>query len=133
MSDAAEATRIVPKKYHKFGGAAHSKIAKVLNISTSLSHKSENDVMLKFALCYFQPPWIVRHDQLRHLKDGSGLPIRFVETGECFDYLARIVQDVVDNSDSLEFKREFEKRIVEISKHIDFRQFVLSLLKEEDV
>ena len=134
MSDAEEVVRTIPKNYHKYGFASHSKIAKTLNISTSLSHKSENDVMLKFAICYFQPPWTIKNDSLRHLKNASGELVRFQEVGECFEVLAEIVQEALGtDTGSLEFKKEFEKRIVEISKHIDFRKFVLSLLKQGEV
>ena len=115
-----------PANYHTYGKHTHSEIAKKLKISTSLSAKVENDIFLKFALCLFQPPWVCKHNLLRQLRDNNGNPVKFHSVGEYFENLAELV---VQSDD--EFKREYERRVVEISKSIHFRKFVYSLLKEE--
>lgn len=123
-----------PEVYNKYnGGTTHLKISEELGISVSLSHHIESKIFLKFALAVFQPPWQVRNKTLARLKDANGDLLQFSETGEYFEILSEMVyHDLGSNVDQLTFKKECEKRIVEISKHVEFRKFVFSLLRGED-
>lgn len=116
-----------PSEYNTYGVASHSEIAKELQISTSLSAKIEGDVFLKFSLNLFQPPWNVKDNGLRHLKDAAGNPVRF-DVGAYSDILAEVVRSVVGSSDVRAFKMEYERRIVEISRHPEFRKFLVALI-----
>lgn len=119
-------------KYLKYrGGKTHKDIAKELGVSTSLSHKIENDVMLKFALALFNPPWQVREPTLCALKNACGHPVVFQEVGECFEALADAVLDETGDNKYL-FKKEYEKRIVETSHNVYFKRFVFSLFRDEE-
>ena len=118
-----------PSEYHTYGSVSHADIAKKLQISTSLSAKIESDVFLKFSLALFNPPWSIRELSLRRLKDARGQQLHF-DVGECSELLEERVRDVISSED--DFRREYEKKIVEISKSVMFRRFVLQILTGEE-
>lgn len=115
--------------YNTYGFVSHADIAKKLQISTSLAHKVEQDAFLKFALGIFQPNWPVRNNSLRRLKDANGVPLRF-ETGKCLDLLTEKVNATLQPGD--DFREQYEKNIVDISKNPEFRKFVISVLTGEE-
>ena len=119
--------KIKPSEYNKYGATTHTEVAKELKISVSLAHLIESNVFLKFALAYFSPPWPVREKSLRRLRDVSGMPVQFGE-GQCSDLLVNVLRDVVNSENEKEFRKEYERRIVEIAKHPQFRLFVYSML-----
>lgn len=118
-------------EYNKSGEKTHSEIAEELKISIALSHKIEGDIFLKFSLALFNPDWVVKNSELRHLYTTKGEPIRFQEVGEYYDFLANEVESVLHSNEGTEFQKAVEKRIVEISKHVEFRKAIYELLTDE--
>ena len=117
--------------YHTYGSKSHSEVAKELEVSTSLAHLIEEDIFLKFALSLFQPDWAIKHPAFRRLKDKDGNPVRFGQ-GEYSGILEEVVRNVVKSSDARMYRTEYEKRVVDISKHIEFRNFVVETLRGEE-
>ncbi|MBI2449686.1 hypothetical protein HYV49_05310 [Candidatus Pacearchaeota archaeon] len=114
-------------QYHKYGGLSHAKIAKILCISTSLSHRIETDTMLKFALAIFNPPWSIKNNRLRSLRDKNRESVRFGEIGCYFNDLAEKVRRWSTESD---FKTNFEKQIIIAANSIEFRKYVMQVYQE---
>ena len=127
-----EKKRNTPTNYHTYGAKTHSEIAQELGISTSLSHKIESDLMMKFALAIFNPPWAVKHENLRHLKDAAGNMVKFESVGEYSNLLEEVVRAVLSSQNERTFRREYEQRIVDISKNVYFRKFVMSMFFVDD-
>ena len=118
--------------YNTEGKDTHSDIAHKLGISTSLAHRIEEDLMMKFALCLFNPPWNVQHPRLRSLHDRTGKKLSFGTVGQYFDTLEEVVvSSMLDDNEKL-FRKAFELRIVEISRSAFFHQFVMSTLNYND-
>lgn|SRR3990167_8275930 len=111
--------------YNTYGVTTHSEIAKKLQITTALAHKIEGDIFLKFAMGVFAPPWPVREHCLRILKDANGVTLRF-DVGECAELLAERVRSVLCSGE--DFRKKYEKRIVDISRNPNFRKFVIGIL-----
>lgn len=117
-----------PENYHTNRLKTYEDVAKELNVSVSLSCLIEDDIFLKFALFLFSPPWAVKHHSFRRLKDATENFVRF-DQGKYAEVLADVVRSAVGTNDIRMFKTEYERRIVDISKHVEFRKLIVEILR----